>query len=257
MNKKNPARLLSLLLALLLLWGAAAPAYAAAASFSDVPAGHWAYDDIMWARQNGIVGGVGNNMFMPGGDISYAAMVEMLCNAFFADEYAAYEAANTQRLQDVFGEDTYWFSYRAYFFLSSKLLTNAGAMITSYSSMMSAMNRNNMAQMIANVLAKKGVTVTDAQKKAAEAEISDLDTIPAAYRDAVLVCYSLDMLNGTDGQFLGSDHTTRAQACAVVRRVYDLLNGGSDPDPGQSPDPEASTSPAPPDGFSPSVVPSH
>lgn len=252
MYKKNLARLLSLLLALVLLCGAAAPAYAAVGSFSDVPAGHWAYDDIMWARQSGIVGGIGSNMFAPGDDVSYAAMVEMLCNAFFADEYEAYEAANAQRLKEVFGEDTYWFSYRAYFFLSNKLLTNAGAMITSYSSMMSAMNRNNMAQIIANVLTKKGVTVTDAQKRAAEAEISDLDAIPAAYRDAVLICYSLDLLNGTDGQFLGGNHTTRAQACAVIRRVDDLLSAGEDPDP--DPSPEVTPSPDQPEGFEPSVV---
>lgn len=248
MYQKNPLRLLSLLLALALLWGTAVPAYAAV-DFTDVPSGHWAYDDVMWARQKGVVEGVGGNRFAPDDDVSYAAMVKMLCAAFFADEYAAYEAANTQRLEEVFGEHTYWFSYQAYFFLSSKLLTNVGAMLTNYNSMMAAMNRNNMAQMIANVLVKKGVTVTDAEKKAAQAEISDFDSIPAAYRDAVLICYSLDLLNGTDGQFLGSDHTARVQACAVIRRVDDLLNSAGDPDP------EVTPSPAPPDGFVPSIVP--
>lgn len=248
MYQKNPLRLLSLLLVLALLCGAALPAYAAAVDFSDVPSGHWAYDDVMWARQKGIVVGVGGNRFAPGDDVSYAAMVKMLCTAFFAEEYAAYEASNTQRLEEVFEEHTYWFSYQAYFFLSNKLLTNAGAMLTNYNSMMAGMNRNNMAQMIANVLVKKGVTVTDAEKKAAQAEISDFDTIPAAYQDAVLICYSLDLLNGTDGQFLGSNYTTRAQACAVIRRVDGLLNSSTEPDP------EVTPSPAQPDGFAPSVV---
>ena len=48
------------------------------AIFSDVPAGEWYSDAIVWANDNNIVQGVGGGLFNPGGYISREAFAAML-----------------------------------------------------------------------------------------------------------------------------------------------------------------------------------
>ena len=49
--------------------------------FSDVPAGHFAYDAVAWAVDNGITTGVGNNRFDPDGQLTRAQAVTFLYRA--------------------------------------------------------------------------------------------------------------------------------------------------------------------------------
>ena len=56
----------SLVLAMAMALGVTASAYAASNPFSDVPAGHWAYDSISKLAAAGVIDGYGDTTF--GGD---------------------------------------------------------------------------------------------------------------------------------------------------------------------------------------------
>lgn len=51
-----------------------AAAYVAIDSFSDVPMGYWAYDDISWMEENGITTGYADGTFKPDNNVTRAEM---------------------------------------------------------------------------------------------------------------------------------------------------------------------------------------
>ena len=214
---------------------------ASAADFTDVSSAHWAYSDVMWAKSSGIVEGVGDNKFAPGKNVSTAEMVKMLCGAFFSGEYQAYAAAHP-------GQGSYWYSPMAEFFEAEGLLKGIIITISSNESMTAPMSRYNMAEIITNVLAKKGVAATDAQKEAAKSQLGSPASfedyhVQSAHEDAILNTYALGIINGIDGRFEGSQSMTRAQACAVLHRMSNLLGGTAptvpvEPGPVTSPTPD-------------------
>ena len=80
---------------------------------------------------------------------------------------------------------------------------------------------------MANLMEDKGVTVTDAQKTAAQAKIGDWNQIPAAYRDTVSTVYALGIITGTSqGTFAPNQGMTRAEAATVLCRLADALAEG-------------------------------
>lgn len=81
-------------LALALCLGLAVPV--SAAGFSDVPASHWAYEQINRAVADGIVGGYQDGTFRPAAPVSYAAFSLMLARAFYPGELAAYPNGGTE-----------------------------------------------------------------------------------------------------------------------------------------------------------------
>jgi hypothetical protein len=50
------------------------------ASFGDVPAGRWYSNGVLWAAENGVVSGMGNNLFDPNGSVTREQLVVMLRN---------------------------------------------------------------------------------------------------------------------------------------------------------------------------------
>lgn len=58
------------------------------ASFNDVDEDYWAYKYIMSMKSNGIVNGVGNNLFNPNGEIKYQDTVKMIIIAMGYDKEA-------------------------------------------------------------------------------------------------------------------------------------------------------------------------
>lgn len=71
-------RLLSILLAFLLLPTLAGEALAADAAFSDVPADAWYAEEANWCRENGIIGGIGGNAFSPNTAMTRAMLAMIL-----------------------------------------------------------------------------------------------------------------------------------------------------------------------------------
>lgn len=70
---------------------------APSASFTDVPTGQYYTDAVAWASYNGIVDGVGNNAYNPGGKLDRQQMATMLYN------YAAYKGYDINGAADLSG----------------------------------------------------------------------------------------------------------------------------------------------------------
>lgn len=226
-------RKLCAILCAALLAGVLVPT-ASAATFSDV-SGHWAASYIETCADLGIVDGIGGGRFNPEGRVTNAEFVKMLCTAFYGQEQQTYEAANRTTMDAYFGGNAPWYGYRSYYFSTQGLLNGVDYNAQSAASANQPMNRTNMAQVAANVLAQKGINASEDDKALAQAKliyVSDYYNIPENNRDAVKTCYALGIITGTDGgKFDGENTMTRAQACTVITRLLDAIGKGPTPEP--------------------------
>lgn len=235
---------ISLAMALALCAGLTIPAQAA---FSDVPNGLWSASAIQAAADQGIVAGFPDGTFHPNDDVTNVQFSVMLYHAFypsatgeetgFTDWYMpAMEALSSENVyKDVsFTQKNGSFDWDA-------ARANTG----------NPMSRYDMAQLLANIIAQQGKTVTDEEKTAAQAAISDWSGIPAGYRDAVAACYAAKMIGGMpDGSFSGNNVMDRAQACVVIGNLSSYLSAAPVK---QAPDaPETTTTPSTPSNTTPS-----
>ncbi|MGG6310490.1 CAP domain-containing protein [Paenibacillus macerans] len=93
----------------LAMLGAGQPVHAAEAGFSDVPASHWAYDKVMWAKENGVTDGYPDGTFRPAQPVTEAEFLGMLVRAYpeiVLDELPP-------------GEDEAWFA--PYYYLAMEM----------------------------------------------------------------------------------------------------------------------------------------
>ncbi len=79
------------MLAVILYARAGEPAVTAESKFSDVPAGQWYTNAVIWAAENGIVVGCGDGTFRPGAAVTRAQAAVMICGfaAFACDDVTA------------------------------------------------------------------------------------------------------------------------------------------------------------------------
>lgn len=251
-TKKFGKKAIAFVLAVAMLVGilAANVFNAATIRFVDVPETEWFYEDVTVLAEKGVVSGIGQNKFAPFNNVAYCEMTKMVVNAFFRNEYAAYERANYNAMQAHFGAQVYWFSFMSYYAKMNNLLDGIDVDIDSYADSYRPMSRYDMAMILANAAKAKGITVTEAQKAAAQGKILDYASIPAKYQDAVKTCFALvtkdaggntvTLLQGENGNFNGMNNMTRAQACATIVRLDNLITNGNlnvDPDPGTSTEP--------------------
>ena len=194
MNCKKLNNFLALVLALVLTVGLLpVQASAATADFTDVSPNAWYYSNVMWARQNGIVDGVGNNRFEPEGHVANNAMVKMIVSAFFSGEYAAYEVQNRNAISAYFGEALSWDSSMNYYAKRNGLLDGVNMDIGKPTSASADMSRYDMAMLLYNAATKKGLTASAAEIAKAQTALLESNEYwnLGAYKDAVLVCYGM------------------------------------------------------------------
>lgn len=231
-------RILALALVVALVVGIV-PAYAAGATFSDVSPTHWAYQDVEAAVADGVLNGVGGGRFNPGGKLTIAEWSCILARGFYAQELA----------NSSVGYIT-WFNREAAVLQGHGVYSGIGT--NNDISFHESASRNQMAVTIANLLKDRGVSVSAADIATAKAAITDMDTIPAEYRDAVATCWALGIINGVGGgRFDGGGTMQRDAAAAVYNRTKKALqNGGQavapDPMPSTEPEPTPSTPVTPP-----------
>ncbi len=203
-------KFISLMLALALCLGLAVPV--SAAGFSDVPASHWAYEQINQAVADGIVGGYADGTFKPAAPVSYAAFSLMLARAFYSGELAA--DGGTQAGEAVMNRHN--------------ILRDTGRMSSSSGS---NLPREDMAQCMYNLLLDKGAKVPpDTEYVKSIGSMSDFQNINPNCRRAVMVCYTIGLLGGLgDGSFAPQNSMNRAQAAVVIGRLRDYVqdSGGT------------------------------
>ena len=211
-------KLVSLAMALALCAGLTIPAQAA---FSDVPGGLWSASAIQAAADQGIVAGFPDGSFHPNDNVTNVQFSVMLYHAFYPS---------------VTGEKT---GFTDWYMPAMEALSSVnayqGVSFTQYYGTFdwdiarmntgNSMSRYDMAQLLSNIISQQGKAVTDEEKNAAQAAISDWGVIPENYRDAVSACYAAKVIGGMpDGTFCGNDEMDRAQACVVIGNLSNYLS---------------------------------
>lgn len=186
-------------------------AFAAPASFTDVPDNHWAYSYIQRAAAEGIVNGMGNNRFQPSGIVTSAQYVTM-----FQRTCLGWEPPTSS-------EDKYWYTPYYNDLLQLHLLDSTSL---KEETLNNPIARNDMAQIVYNYYKRGNLpeAVDTMFSPASPDKINDYSKIPQTYRDAVLWAYGAGILGGDNkGNFNGSNSMNRAEASAVMIRMVDLI----------------------------------
>ncbi len=221
----------SLFLALALCLGLAIPARAA--ELSDVPADHWAYQQVSRCVQDGIVSGYSDGAFKPGNPVSYGAFSIMLARAFYASELAGYSDQGTATGEAIMNKHG--------------ILNDTSR---SSASIGASLPREDMAQVMYNILVDKGAKIpADTEYVKCISSISDFQSINPNCRRAVMVCYTTGLLGGqSDGSFGPKNPMNRAQGCVVINRLRDYMGNSGTTAPVEPPvepvDPSEPTTPA-------------
>lgn len=245
MKKSPETRFLSLILALVLSFSLCGPALADfdPSDFSDVSEDHWAYDSIMYCSEWEIVKGFEDGTFRPEGQVTYAQFIAMLAQTFYADEVAAVTDAARQ---------PWYYPYmkvaRDHDLDFKTNIVNLGG----WPEVVVAddpVNRYEMASILRLTLMDYDKDPLAVQWKTVTGSIKDYDQIPEMddvqiYWMAVPSCYYVGVLSGmSDGCFHGEQFMTRAQACVVVTRMINVINGET---PGVPSAPQQPTQPETP-----------
>ena len=201
-------RLVALGLLLAMTVASIGPMFAATPSFSDVPTSHWAYEQINRCVQDGIVSGYADGTFKPGNPVSYGAFSHTRARAFHPNELASYSNQGTATGEAIMNKHG--------------ILNDTSR---SSKSIGDPLSREDMAQVMYNILVDKGAKIPSASEYAqAMSSISDYDTISGNCRRGVLVCYTLGLLTGqSDGSFGPRNPMNRAQGCVVINRLRDYM----------------------------------
>lgn len=208
MKKKFTRRLMALACTLTMMVTAVQPALAATASFTDVPATHWASSYIQKAVEEGFVAGYPDGGFHPDAEVTYAQFITMTARALYVipEEYSS----------------TPWYKIYMDALNQDNLLAGTAA----ESSTNASINRYEMAQIMGNVMKEYGAQSDASQIQNARNTFTDWSSVPQKYQEAVALCLTANVLSGLpNGSFGGSQTMTRAQACTVLTRVLALMDG--------------------------------
>ena len=192
-----------------------ASAFAADVTFRDVPSNHWAKQSITAMADKGIMTGVADGVFAPSNTLTYAEFFTMLTRQFYADKLS--------------GAGEYWYSQ----FVAAAAAAGIDQGL-SMKSVTDVITRYDMAQIMYNLMSKKGVQMPS---NVDTSKIADWSKIPQEYQKAVSICYSLGTLSGTDskGTFNGTGNMDRAQAAVVMSRLLEVCEGTPAPTPTPTP----------------------
>lgn len=189
---------------------------ACGAPFSDVDKSHWAYSSISEMHAAGLVNGVGDGKFDPGGNLSRIQFLTMAVRLV--------EQETDQSLAEE-ADSGYWGT--PYYTAAKELglLDGGGEKIALPGAsgdrawLDSAISRYEMAVIANNVLA--GAEHYQYDTSAVDSGVMpDYGTLPAQYKEAVCRMYALGILTGqTGGYFNGGKTLTRAESCTVLSRL--------------------------------------
>lgn len=229
-SRNGTGRFLSFILAALVILGAipiSARAENGAAHFADVPSGHWAYQYVERAYQDGAIVGTGGDpaagsgTFSPDKVMTYGEFLTMLVNAFYPEELGRA------------GREGPWYApairvtvNRELTFISEEDLMEKWAN--------KPINRYNAAWILLRILDDKCVVLpTDQEREDAAAKIADWDAVSTGnFAYFVSGVYSMGIISGVDdsGTFDGNGRITRASATVIYTKMADKIQtSGGDP----------------------------
>lgn len=182
---------------------------ATVSAFNDLPATHWAYDNVMKLKELGVIDGVGDNKFNPSGIVTREQFLKMLV-----------EATNTPygttqlKFADVSADA--WYTPYVSAGVDAGLING----ITDDTfGIGSEIKRQDMAVMIARILSNKNIVVTQTS------EVFDDDSNISDYaKNAVYMVRDAGIINGySNNQFSPATSLTRAEAATVIIKLLNVL----------------------------------
>lgn len=186
-------------------------------SFSDVSSDRWSHKAIMDMVALGLFSGTtapnaeGVGTFAPTATMTRAQFITVVTRYLYNDEL------NTMAPASVWYENNY-------------NLAREKGLIPKYlfglEEMNAPMTREEMAMVLVNALAAKGVTVAEEDWVSPDA-IADYETVDGYYKYSVRQAFTLGVLAGTDskGTFLPRNSLTREQGAVVISRLVEKANG--------------------------------
>lgn len=218
-------RALSFALCLCLCLGLSVPAWAAEATFTDVPTTHWSYSYVERAVNEGWIGGYGDGRFGPNDQVTYAQLSTMLIQAFFPEVPENFMGPAS----------SVWYErYCASMaFMGLYDGTRAGQDGGYASVADQPVSRYEVAQLLSNVLWYDSVEL-NYNAASVQAGIADWNRVPGNYQDALTDVVGAGIIGGIDdrGTFDGSSYVTRGQAAVIMTRLNEVIeNGGAATDP--------------------------
>lgn len=251
MKRSLQTRFLSLILTLALSFSLCPAALADLdpSDYSDLKEDYWAYDSIMYCSEWNIVTGFEDGTFRPEDEVTYAQFIAMLARTFYSDEVNAVTAT---------AENPWYYPYmkvsRDHNLDFKTNIVNRGG----WPEVVVAndpVNRYEMASILRMAMVDHGKSPRYGEWQSVTGSIKDYDQFPARddvqiYDLSVPSCYYVGVLTGmSDGNFHGEESMTRAQACVVITRMQDVINGETPAVPStpqQPAQPETPTQPEPP-----------
>lgn len=217
MKKISKIRLAAIGLLLALTTTTIGPFFAADTPFTDVPANHWAHEQINQAVSGGIVGGYNDGTFKPGNPVSYGAFSLMLARAFYPSELSGSGIAAGEAVMEKHG-----------------ITENTGRQRGATASQ--PMSREDMALYMFNLLEDTGTPIPGSDEyNQSKESMNDFFDINPYNRRGVLVCYTLGLITGQkDGGFGPKNSMNRAQACVVIARLQACVQDGGYTPPAQT-----------------------
>ena len=202
--------IVSLTLALCLLMSGA-PAQAASAGYSDIPAGHWSEESVVRATELGLFQGVGDGIFGRGQPITRAAFVTALVRLFGWEEVRPASPTFTDAGTD------------RWFYAAVETARANGAVTATSRTFRPTDNitREEMAVMLVRALGYASLAGT---VSGYSSPFTDVTT----NRGYITVAYDLGIVGGMgEGRFAPDQTATREQAAAMLVRVHDRLYAAS------------------------------
>ena len=228
-------KLVSLLLALCLVFALGASAFAAkfpANGFSDVPRSEWYAEAVDFVKASGLMNGVGDNRFDPDGTVTRAMVITVLYR--LADEPSVKGQSNPFR--DVPNDAGCWYRDAVVWAVANGVTNGDGS--ANVFSPNKAITREQMATMIVRFLlsqaeldfaSKQMLNRLDAKtaSEMLEDELRDASSISSWAAVNVMICKMTGIMDGdTAGTFRPQAVLTRAECAKVFLNLYKIGTQG-------------------------------
>ncbi len=178
------------------------------AEFSDVPANHWAYQEVKKASEIGFISGVEQGRFGLGQTVTRGQFVSMMCR-MFGWEKAASESGSFSDNQD----KNAWYFQSIETAVKHKAVDAGGEFRPN-----DPITREEMAVMLVKGLGYDSL--------AEDAEKDNRFTDVSANKGYINLAYDFGIVSGKgEGQFLPQGTATREEAAAMMIRCFDKMHG--------------------------------
>ncbi|MBQ3427167.1 MAG: S-layer homology domain-containing protein [Clostridia bacterium] len=175
--------------------------------FTDI-AGHWAEADIEYLYDAGIINGVSDTEFMPEQNVTRAEFVKMIF------EIADFGEITENPFDDITENAWYY---------EPVLKAYSAGIVNGYD--VKFLPEQNITREEMAVIADRCIKLLGYERPVVnELVFADAETFSNWSRDAIARMAGMGLLNGKDADFAPKEYTTRAQAAAVIKRIYDFHN---------------------------------